>query len=326
MNRGFMFVVITFLILPLNAQKNRMNRMTIEEYVQAYKDFAVTEMNRSGVPASITLAQGIVESDCGNSTLARKANNHFGIKCHDNWQKGKIYQDDDEPNECFRKYDSVLESFQDHSNFLRSTSRYSSLFKLKPDDYKGWSKGLKKAGYATNPAYADQLIHIIEEHHLHQYDLAMIPKKKEPVFEKKKEKQPVTTENEFTVDIAPRRVYRRNRVDYIVAKEGDTYNKIVSDMNLMPWELAMFNDMSKDAPINPGDVLYLSPKRNRAERGFDIHVVENGETMHTIAQKYAIKLKKLYKYNRMTDGTEPLDGERIFLRKTRKANDQVKAR
>lgn len=318
-------VLLVVFLLFSGSVSGQKGRMTLEEYVRTYRDFAIEEMNRSGVPASITLAQAILESDCGNSTLARKANNHFGIKCHKNWEGKTHFHDDDSPNECFRKYESVLDSYRDHSDFLKNTPRYADLFRLRPDDYKGWARGLKKAGYATSPTYAEQLIRIIEENHLHQYDLATIPKKKREAGEVKAPAgvQP-ETEAEFTVDIVPHRVYVRNHTDYIIAREGDTYEKITNEMNLMPWELALFNDMSKDTPIRAGDVLYLEPKRNRAERGFDAHVVEKGETMHLIAQKYAIKLRQLYRLNRMKEGTEPAEGERIFLRHRRKADDVVR--
>jgi LysM repeat protein len=313
-------------VLPLLAAGQK--KMTREDYIKAYSEFAVDEMNRSGVPASITLAQGILESDCGNSTLARKANNHFGIKCHKNWNGKKVYHDDDARNECFRSYSSVRESYRDHSDFLKSSTRYAFLFKLKPSDYKGWARGLQKAGYATDPRYADLLIRIIEEGYFHQNDVALIPKKgkkNEPaktVKQVEPEEQP--EESEFTVDIENRRIFLRNRVEYVVAKHGDTYESITRDMNLMPWDIAHFNEMSKGDPIHEGDPVYLGPKKSRAERGFTVHAVQQGETMHDISQKYAIKLSMLYKRNGMQEGTEPAVGEKIWLRKNRKDSNPVR--
>ncbi|MFN8207923.1 MAG: glucosaminidase domain-containing protein [Bacteroidales bacterium] len=322
------FVFTCALMMPLFSAGQK--RMTREDYIKAYSGFAVDEMNRSGVPASITLAQGILESDCGNSTLARKANNHFGIKCHKNWEGKKVYHDDDAPNECFRSYSSVRESYRDHSDFLKNSARYAFLFKLKPSDYKGWARGLQKAGYATDPRYADLLIRIIEEGYFHQNDVALIPKKgkrNEAVKTTVKvEPEQQAEESEFTVDIESRRIFTRNRVEYVVAKNGDTYETITRDMNLMPWDIAHFNEMSKGDPIQEGDPVYLGPKKGRAERGFNVHVVQQGENMHAISQKYAIRLSKLYKRNRMAEGTEPAAGEKIWLRKNIKDSGAVRLR
>src|SRR5690554_5416321 len=178
-----LFTIIFCLFISSSTIAQSAKRISRAEYISMYKDDAIREMHRSGVPASITLAQGILESGDGNSALARKANNHFGIKCHGDWKGKTYYQDDDEKDECFRKYKSVLESFRDHSEFLKKP-RYAFLFELKPTDYKGWAKGLKKAGYATNPRYPQLLIKIIEENNLHQYDLVKLPKK-----EKNKDKK-----------------------------------------------------------------------------------------------------------------------------------------
>jgi LysM repeat protein len=320
------FACACAVVMPLLAAGQK--KMTREDYIRAYSEFAVDEMNRSGVPASITLAQGILESDCGNSTLARKANNHFGIKCHKNWDGKKVYHDDDAPNECFRSYSSVRESYRDHSDFLKNSTRYAFLFKLKPSDYKGWARGLQKAGYATDPRYADLLIRIIEEGYFHQNDVALIPKKgkkNEPSKTVKQvEPEQQQEESEFTVDIENRRIFLRNRVEYIVAKNGDTYESITRDMNLMPWDIAHFNEMSKADAIHEGDPVYLGPKKSRAERGFTVHAVQPGENMHIISQKYAIKLSKLYKRNGMKEGTEPVVGEKIWLRKNRKDINPVR--
>lgn len=143
--------------------------ITIQEYIDTYKDMAIREMQRVGIPASITLAQGILETEAGNSDLVRRSNNHFGIKCKSSWTGESVYHDDDEQGECFRKYNNAEDSYRDHSNFLRGSERYAFLFKLDPSDYKGWARGLKKAGYATNPRYPDILIRNIEQYNLQQY-------------------------------------------------------------------------------------------------------------------------------------------------------------
>jgi len=249
--------------------------------------------------------------------------------------------DDDEKNECFRKYKSVDESFRDHSEFLRNSSRYKSLFSLDRMDYKGWARGLKKAGYATSKSYANDLIQIIEESNLHQYDIAMVEKltrrqKREKAKLEAKLKAEAETRNknkpadtlvdlpeqpaEFTVDIVKHPVYVRNRRDFIMIKPGDTYNQLTKELNLLPWELAMFNEIDKTKPLIQGTELYLQPKRNQAAHGYDIHVVQAGETMFTIAQKYGMKLSFLYKKNCMTEGSEPVVGQKLNLRKGLKCN------
>ncbi len=322
--------VLLFLLVNMNgwAQGKRMSR---EDYVEKYKNYAIREMNRAGIPASITLAQGSLESDNGNSTLARKANNHFGIKCHD-WTGDRVFHDDDEKNECFRKYDSPYESFRDHSDFLRSTRRYQGLFTLSPMDYKGWARGLKKAGYATSRTYAEDLIRIIEDNNLHQYDLAMVEKGKKRKRRSEieaEEKAKVEAQDEqrrrdsvedansdhFVVNIQKHPIYVRNRRDYVLIKPGDTYESLTKELNLLPWELAMFNEIDKAKPLIPGSSLYLQPKRMRAARGYDYHIVQQGETMFLIAQEYGIKLKALYAKNRMAVGEEPTVGTKLWLRK-----------
>lgn len=322
--------VLLFLLVSINtwAQGKRMSR---EDYIEKYKGYAIKEMNRAGIPASITLAQGSLESDNGNSSLARKANNHFGIKCHD-WTGDRVFQDDDEKDECFRKYDSPYESFRDHSDFLRSTRRYQGLFTLSPMDYKGWARGLKKAGYATSRTYAEDLIRIIEDNNLHQYDLAMVEKGK-----KKKRRSEIEAEEKakmeaqdeqrrrdsaedansdhFVVNIQKHPIYVRNRRDYVLVKPGDTYESLTKELNLLPWELAMFNEIDKAKPLVPGIALYLQPKRMRAARGYDYHIVQQGETMFLISQEYGIRLKSLYAKNRMAEGEEPVVGTKLWLRK-----------
>ncbi|MEE2931726.1 MAG: glucosaminidase domain-containing protein [Bacteroidota bacterium] len=160
-------IVLFFTFIHAYSQKNK-----TELYIEKYKDLAIDEMNNYGIPASITLSQGILESGNGESRLALEANNHFGIKCHNEWNGEKIYADDDEKGECFRKYSTVFNSYRDHSIFLSERKRYTSLFDLSPKAYKKWAKGLKKAGYATNPDYAKKLIKLIKKYNLNQYDVA----------------------------------------------------------------------------------------------------------------------------------------------------------
>jgi hypothetical protein len=299
-----------FLPLCVFAQK----RITKEEYIDRYKEIAVREMKRNGIPASITLGQGMLESDNGNSTLARKANNHFGIKCHD-WKGKKVYHDDDEKGECFRKYSSAEESFEDHSDFLTSTRRYASLFQLDTKDYKAWARGLKKAGYATNDKYAEILIKIIEDNELYKLDEEGGIR---AISNKKHKWEEGGDSLRFRVK---RPVFTRNRVEYVLVRKGDNFNKIADELGMMYWELPSYNDMPKDTTLTEGMELYIQPKRWRAERGFDHHIVKEGETMHEISQKYGIKLKRLYRRNRMKLGTQPVVGEKIWLRKRRPASE-----
>ena len=255
--------------IPIHGQV--MKKMTREDYIDAYKNMAIAEMHRSGVPASITLSQGMLESDNGNSRLARKGNNHFGIKCHNGWKGGKIYHDDDERKECFRKYDSVYESYEDHSDFLRGSTRYAFLFELNPADYEGWAKGLKKAGYATNPSYSSLLVKIIEENQLHQYDLTGDL----PSWRSEKAKK---SEISFNDQAQEGRIMQRNRIKYIVVQENETYESLRKEFSLMSFEIFKYNDLTPDSLLYEGRELYLQPKRNRAAAGKEYHILKIGET------------------------------------------------
>jgi len=299
--------LMNFCFIQLNAQSG--TRLSREEYIELYSDLAMREMLRSGVPASITLAQGMLESDNGNSSLARKSNNHFGIKCHNDWQGKKVHHNDDRWHECFRKYKTVYDSYVDHSDFLKNTPRYAFLFKLNINDYHSWAKGLKKAGYATSRTYADMLIRIIEENDLHRYDLLAL-EEGVPDQSRKEEKHLAREES-----ASGRVVKERNRIDYIVVHEGDNWQSLRKEMDLMRNELYRYNDLAPTDDLHEGEVLYLQPKRNRAARGNDYHTVKEGETMWDISQEYGIKLEKLYQKNNMAPGTEPEPGDRISLRK-----------
>jgi LysM repeat protein len=288
-------------------------KITRAEYIETYKDLAVKEMQRTGIPASITLAQGILESGDGNSTLARKGKNHFGIKCHSDWKGKKIYHDDDLKNECFRKYKSVYESYRDHSDFLTTRSRYQFLFDLELTDYKAWAKGLKKAGYATSRTYADALIRIIEENQLYKFDDSLFAPKK--VKERKKEKRVVETKS---VDYQ-----LNNNIKCVYAKTGDNLEIIAQRHGKLPFELARYNEIERAAELIEGQIIYLQPKRKNASRSFNYHEVKAGETMHSISQKYGVKLKHLYLKNQMDEGSEPEVGQKLWLRKKKKGRPNL---
>ena len=268
-------------------------------------------MKRSGIPASITLAQGMLESNNGNSTLAIRGNNHFGIKCHD-WRGKSIRHDDDKRNECFRKYKSARDSYIDHTNFLMNGPRYSFLFELDQTDYKAWARGLKKAGYATSPTYASALIRIIEENELNHFDSGKVRRRRADDTETIPE---VTDIDGFEIEIDHRKILMRNRIDYIIVKEEDTYQSLTRELEMMSYELAQYNEIPKDSKLKKGQVLYLQPKRGKASVEFPYHTVEAGETMYEISQMYGIKLKKLYQMNLMNPGEEPEVNDEIHLHK-----------
>ncbi len=292
--------LLNFYVLPAQYPE----RMSRHEYFETYKDIAIREMERSGVPASITLAQGALESGNGNSRLARSGNNHFGIKCHNDWTGKKIHEDDDKKNECFRKYSSAEESYRDHSDYLRAKTRYAFLFDLNITDYKGWARGLKKAGYATSPTYAEALIKIIEEHNLTIYDRQTAKSLESPQRAKK-----------ARVEASSRPILERNRVKYIVARTGDTFDGIAGELGKLPWELPKYNDVRNPDSLFQGQIVYIQPKRNKAEAGKNTHTLQKGETMYMISQLYAIKLERLYALNNLNPGTLVSEGTVLQLRK-----------
>jgi LysM repeat protein len=307
------------------------SRIDDADYINAYREIAISEMKRTGIPASITLAQGIIESDLGRSTLARDANNHFGIKCHDDWTGPTVRHHDDKRNECFRKYKKAEDSFYDHSDFIKSGSRYNFLFDLKPTDYKAWAKGLKKAGYATNPDYANMLIREIEQNELYNYDLGYRPS---GITSQKKqeEKEAVSAqEPDINARLAPRlagntvvarvpRIQENNRIQYIIVKDGDTRETLEKEFQMLRWEFPKYNELDNDFKLTPGQILYLQPKRDKAEPGKENYITEEGDTMYLISQRYGIKLKKLYEMNRMDEGEEPEAGRKLWLRNIKPVN------
>ena len=316
----FLFVVALFAGLfgknYLQAQPDD-RRLTKEEYIARYPDDAVREMHISGVPASSTLGQGMLESSYGNSPLARYANNHFGIKCHADWQGATFHQDDDAANECFRKYYTVFESYRDHSKFLRGRRWYAPLFELKVTDYKGWARGLKKAGYATDPKYADKLIRIIEENNLQRFDkMKSMPRKKKEenlqVAQAKKDKAPVESAEQASSAFKLEVRYHKNNIKYVVAREGDSYASLTRELSLMPWQLPKYNESEEGRALQPGEIVFLQPKRSKGQA--KTHTVKAGETAWDISQQYGVRLKNLYKRNGLSEGTTLRAGQTLKLR------------
>lgn len=291
--------------------QNRLKRDR-DAYRDKYKDMAIEQMRLHGVPASITLAQGMLESGNGNSSLATKGNNHFGIKCHKGWEGRRMYHDDDARGECFRVYSSAAHSFEDHSLFLRGTRRYAFLFDLDPTDYKGWAHGLQKAGYATDPRYATRLIAIIEEEQLMAYDKGTPVEVASPTVDQGRK---LADDSSFEIKMGGAHpIYVRNRVKYIVVEPHDTYASLTRALEMLPWELQRYNELPERTLPPPGTELYIQPKRWRAAIEHSVHVVEPGETLYSIAQQYAVKTKRLARRNRLSIN-EPLEpGQLIYLR------------
>lgn len=306
----YILPVITLLLFATGfAQQRQFSR---EEYIQKYYQLAISEMERSGIPASITLAQGCWESQNGNSILATDGNNHFGIKCKAEWKGKKIYHDDDAKGECFRKYVHAEASYVDHSNFLMAGSRYSFLFQLDPKDYAGWARGLKQAGYATDPGYAERLIKIIEEFKLYVYDeygnnhqLALIKQDSE-------KPKPIKSSIAKTTNVS-HKIEMRNGLRSIVVGEGDTYESLTKRFKLKDWQIYTYNDFGKGRQPRPNEILYIQAKYKKASKQHKQHVTEAGDTMHYIAQRYGLKLKPLLRRNRMDEGQEPAVGQIVYL-------------
>lgn len=278
-----------------------------QQYVLQYKDLAIEQMLRYRIPASITLAQGILESRGGMSDLAVRGNNHFGIKCH-GWQGRTMHHDDDAAGECFRVYDNARQSYEDHSKFLVNGQRYRSLFSLSIEDYKGWARGLRQCGYATSPTYAESLIRIIDLYGLSQYDNATSYDKF--MAEKVSRDKPASSGQL----LHPIYIYNKNY--YLVARRGDTFKSIGKEVNISYRKLAKRNERNRKEQLQEGDVIYLKKKQTKALKQFKNkpHVVKAGESLYLIAQMYGIQLKSLYKMNHLDADYQVHVGDRLRVR------------
>lgn len=294
-NRNFVYILSIALLININIFAQKTNQIYLN-YIEKFSSLAVIQQNEYGIPASITLAQGLLESGAGQGVLAKKSNNHFGIKCSD-WQGDKVYFDDDAKNECFRKYDDVLASYEDHSLFLKNRSRYAFLFDLSATDYESWAHGLKKAGYATDPTYAYKLISIIDNYELHKFDLL---KNVNEVLN--------TEENSISTNQSPigkidaytvHKVLKNNQVKYVISQKGDTYSSLADEFDLDEVKLRYYNEVDENRILNENMIVYIKSKKNKASRKNLTHTVEIGETMYGISQLYAIKIEKLYLLNSM---------------------------
>ena len=301
-------------------------RITPEEYIQTYKDIAIREMKTHKIPASITLAQGLLESGAGNSALAREAKNHFGIKCHKGWEGDTYIMDDDAKDECFRKYRNAEESFKDHSDFLSGRSRYAALFDLEITDYRGWAKGLKAAGYATNPKYAQLLIDRIELYDLTKYDKIALGQ---------------ITDDDQLPDIAPedellelayspndrsvfelvdmtaekRFIYENNGVRFVFAKEGETPEGLAAAFGLKYKKFCEYNLLRHpdEMVFHSGDVVYLAKLKNKNWKAKK-YTVQEGETLRDVALRFAVKPERILSKNSLKEGTRLRAGQVLWLR------------
>ena len=303
-----LLLVLMTVLLSIGAAKNPKL-----DYIDKYSDIAIKEMKRTGVPASITLAQGILESNAGQSVLATKGNNHFGIKCHNDWKGKTMKMDDNAPK--------AEASFRDHSDFLRSRDRYKSLFELKQTDYKGWARGLKKAGYATDPGYADKLITLIEDYELYRFDKGVKVSVKPPLeIEEPKvvqlEPRPGMKYQESVTFSTARKVYSQNGVPFVYSEAGETYASIAASNGLFLKELLKFNDHEQELALEPGTMVYLARKKAQGPVGVNKYVVEkDGETLRDIAQRFGIRYAALQKLNIVLYGKTLEEGDTVILRK-----------
>lgn len=303
------FCLLVMLVTTSSMKADSQRKLSsYEKYINQYSDLAIQHQKKYRIPASITLSQGLLESGAGQSDLAQRSNNHFGIKCHSDWRGGRVYHDDDLQGECFRKYKQVEDSYDDHSRFLAERSRYAVLFELNIKDYKGWAKGLQKCGYATDRAYANKLIKVIEDYELYRFDTAKGSKKQSTPKDRDDEK------------LAPsyvsvrRTIYKTNGLIYIYAKDNDSFDQIASGLGFSIKELKKYNEVPEDFPLQKGDIVYLEKKRKKADKPYYDHVVQIGESMHSISQKYGIQVKSLYKMNKKQKDYIPEEGDVLKLR------------
>lgn len=316
MNRFILAILVSMVSLVAAAQ-----RISIEEYVEQFKDIAMSEMKRSGVPAAITLAQGILESENGNSELVKKSNNHFGIKCKSTWEGDSVNHDDDAAGECFRAYGNAADSYRDHSDFLRGNKRYAFLFDLDAEDYQGWAKGLKKAGYATNPRYPDLLIKYVEQYNLQQYSLAVLNKLPDMNIAK----TGTDTESELPLEIKdenatavnplpaaePGKLITINKVKAVFVKKGTSLLAVADKYGISLSKLMEYNDLTSEGLLGKDQYIFLHKKLKTAEKEF--YVSTAGETIHDIAQKNGIQLQFLKEYNNLGNESTVPGNTKLFL-------------
>lgn len=300
--RNILFLFLMTGSVSTVAQQQKWNQR-YQTYIDQYRDMAIEQMLRNKIPASITLAQGILESGAGNSELVKKGNNHFGIKCH-GWTGRTVHKDDDAKQECFRAYNNAQESYEDHSKFLTKNKRYSQLFSLSITDYKGWARGLKACGYATNPNYAPMLINLIELYKLYEYDRAK-------TYDKFMAQNSGHRQDGF---LHPIHIYNKNY--FLQARKGDTFKSIGKEIGISGKKIAKYNERDYNSPLVENEMIWLKKKQKKAEATYKKrpHRVKAGESMYSIAQYYGIRLKSLYKMNKLSPDYELRIGDELRVR------------
>lgn len=331
---GSLCLLVVALLAGTKAFSQSRITYTTNEYIARYSPIAIEHQEKYGIPASITLAQGILESNNGNGRLAVEANNHFGIKCKKNWTGMTISHDDDAKGECFRKYNTAEESYEDHASYLDTQPRYDSLFRHSETDYAAWARGLKAAGYATDPLYAEKLIRIIEENRLYLFDRGENPLEERveqivEVEEQIREEQPVTVEmpdaksdavvdiDNYTVALNSHNGYALqtvNGVGYVVAKQGDSYETIARAFKLSTKKLLKYNDVAAGATLGEGERVFVERKQARYVGADLYHTASEGESLRAVAQQYGVRLAKLAMLNRLSSDAALEEGEHIRLR------------
>ena len=323
------FVLCVAFLAAAHSFAQAQTTQTRAEYLEKYKATAIAHAEKYGIPASIKMAQGMLESDNGNSRLATEANNHFGIKCKTDWTGGTIYHDDDELGECFRAYPSAEDSWADHSEFLDKQPRYQALFELDPTDYKAWAQGLKDAGYATNPRYPEMLVKIIEDNKLYLLDRGQDVSAGDVLASGQTngtgsgagtgtgsfptEKIDIDNYKIAMFTHVGYEVWSSNGSRFVVAHEGDNLSKISWLFGVSETKLRRFNDMTEGQDISDGNAVYLQAKNSRTDSGQALHTVKEGETLHSVSQAYGIKMKNLARMNRMRTTTPLVKGQQLKL-------------
>lgn len=339
MNNFSKAIVLSILAIAAQSVCSQSLLKTYQDYISRFSSTAVEQQKLHGIPASITLAQGILESAAGTSQLAAESNNHFGIKCGNNWTGRKAYSDDETKGECFRAYDNVMQSYEDHAQFLLTRQRYASLFSLKVTDYKGWAHGLKAAGYATDPNYPNKLIKIIEDYKLYELDRGVkAPKDNVAPTAKDKDTQTAVAAGKNTtashsktgknsgsaagrtkISVSHQHTaYRNNAVKCVIATAGDSYSSIALEMGILERNILKYNDVTEDRQLEEGEIVYLSHKRNHSLTQKS-HVVAAGESAWSIAQQYGVTVQAIYDLNNKKYDKGVEINERLYLKPQKKS-------
>ena len=305
---SYLLSLFCFFLVSSNCLFAQSRSSAYSTYIDQYSDLAIKHMEKYKIPASITLAQGILESGAGKSELAREGNNHFGIKCHSDWTGDRVHREDDGPNDCFRSYKNANDSFEDHARFLTERSRYAVLFTLDIKDYKAWAKGLQNCGYATNKAYANRLIQLIEEHELYKYDT------KKGIKYEKQSTPNISPSHSYNKQNNHRDIYKAHNLIYVLANTDDSFESIARDLGFNVKDLLQYNEVHDGFPLNQGDIVYLEKKKKKADKPHFEHVIQIGESMHSISQQYGIQLSRLYKINKKNNDYTPEEGHVLKLR------------